>query len=517
MSLLNLISNLGSDEKSSILGQETTKILRYTFSQLDTDAVPSSIIDNAVLVKDGIRMLYNKRLRANLIESLSLGNLEALGFLGFDDAIKHYDQNIDDFFNHFNISKEYRLETVIDTREPSEIVEPIYGEVNGTNAFPHDYQKRLIDKAFEHIHGDSNKSMLITMPTGSGKTVLAMELIINLFRTNVLLHGNKLKIGWLVDKNELCEQSLQSFQKLWKQKGDHLVKASRFYDKFDRIEFSEMDEITFATFTLLSARKSDSEVVQFLTETDIVVIDEAHGANAYTYQEIVLRFNELNPKGRILGLTATPFRNDDNEYANLKGMFHKLLEIKDQNESEVSSPIEYLVEGGYLSKLHFEVLNASKQGNSNSEYYNQLHESVKNECEKIITRNENSIIFAESKSHAVALSVFLQMNGIDNKLIVGETPPPKRDEYLSRFGDSEDSLSFLVNHQILSTGIDVPGMNSIMILAKITSPSLALQILGRAMRGKKNGGNESNTIYLTKDNDTKLREFKILEKIVLKS
>ena len=75
----------------------------------------------------------------------------------------------------------------------------------------------------------------------------------------------------------------------------------------------------------------------------------------------------------------------------------------------------------------------------------------------------------------------------------------------------------LINHQILSTGIDVPGMNSIMILSKIESPSLALQIIGRAMRGEKNGGNKSNTIYLTQDNYKKLEEFELLENIVLQN
>jgi superfamily II DNA or RNA helicase len=76
-------------------------------------------------------------------------------------------------------------------------------------------------------------------------------------------------------------------------------------------------------------------------------------------------------------------------------------------------------------------------------------------------------------------------------------------------------LNILINHQILSTGIDVPGMNSIIILSEINSPSLALQILGRAMRGKKNGGNEENKIFLTKENYKKLSEYHLLESIVL--
>jgi len=58
-------------------------------------------------------------------------------------------------------------------------------------------------------------------------------------------------------------------------------------------------------------------------------------------------------------------------------------------------------------------------------------------------------------------------------------------------------------------------MNSIMILGEINSPSLGLQILGRAMRGPKNGGNSENTVYLTKENHNKLSKYKLLEATVL--
>ena len=58
MSLINLIENLSSSEKTRLLGEETTRILRYTFTTSDTDAVPSRIIDLAVASKDGINLIY---------------------------------------------------------------------------------------------------------------------------------------------------------------------------------------------------------------------------------------------------------------------------------------------------------------------------------------------------------------------------------------------------------------------------------------------------------------------------
>ena len=69
------------------------------------------------------------------------------------------------------------------------------------------------------------------MPTGAGKTVLAMEVIVDILRSH---HSNEpINIAWIVNSKELCEQSLQSFQKLWKQKGDRPIMAQRYFDQFN--------------------------------------------------------------------------------------------------------------------------------------------------------------------------------------------------------------------------------------------------------------------------------------------
>ena len=197
-------------------------------------------------------------------------------------------------------------------------------------------------------------------------------------------------------------------------------------------------------------------------------------------------------------------------------MFNHYLRLKDEFNKEVVSPIKFLQEREYLSTIDFNVLNAATE-NSNSKkddqsgYYKALHQSILDTCKNILESGQNTIIFAESKAHAIALSLYLRSEDIENELIVGETPIANRKLYLGRLGDKKDSLNILVNERILSTGIDVPGLNSIMVLSDIDSVTSSLQILGRAMRGPKNGGNKSNTVYLTKDNKNTLENFNFLE------
>lgn len=515
MSLKKLISQLDNTLKTKILGEETTLILKYTFCENDTDAISTDIIDEAVALKDGISLVNNNKQRGLLIDSIRSQELKRLGFKDHEEAKKIYSKDIDRFFTEFNIEEAYREIVVFDERENQEYSIPKYGENNGINAFLHPYQFRLKKKILNDYHNNYHRRLLVTMPTGAGKTILAVEALVDLFRSN---HRDKpLQIIWAVDRNELCEQSLQSFQKVWKQKGDYPVLAQRYWNKFDNLNNDNIAKITFASFKLMSPRlkKDDPEVLELFSKADLLVIDEAHGSEANTYKKVILIYDNINEKANILGLTATPYRAGDSEFKSLKDLFHTYLEITDEQNGKVNSPMTYLIKREYLSRITYETLNAQKGNNSKSEYYGLLHENVKQKCEELIENSSNTIIFAESKSHAIAIHLYLLQNSIENEIIIGETHPQKRKDYLSRFGDNKDPLSVIVNHQILSTGIDVPGMNSIMILAEINSPTLALQILGRAMRGPLNGGNKSNTIYLTMDNKNKLESYNMLEKIVL--
>ncbi|MEO9954733.1 DEAD/DEAH box helicase family protein [Nonlabens sp.] len=524
MGLNHLIKNLSDRDKSKILGDKTTKIIRYSFVNNDNEALPREILNKAVALHNGINLVNKTKLRTKLIESIPPNELKDLGFEGteytiYDHAIETYNNNLEQFFKDFKIENTYREIEVEDNRTNFEYAIPIYGEPNGTNAFPHSYQLRVKKNLSKHLNAiynyNTNKT-LVTLPTGAGKTVLAMETIVDLIRN--YNEKKPLNIAWVVNSKELCEQSLQSFQKIWKQKGDRLVMAQRYWDRFNSFNKDNIDKITFASFQLLTPRviNNSPEDLNFIKNLDYLFIDEAHFTGADQYQEIFKTYIKLNDNPKIVGLTATPLRADDSEFGTLKTMFNHYLQLVDENNNSVPSPIDFLIERDYLSNIEYQVINElSATRNSQlidkSAYYKGLHENVVLTCRNLIEDKKNTIIFAESKAHAIALSLYLKSEEIENELIVGETPTANRKKYLERLGNKEDSLSILVNEKILATGIDVPGLNSIMILANIDSITTALQILGRAMRGPKNGGNKNNTIYITKDNKIKLENYNLLE------
>jgi len=514
MSLLKLLSSVDTSTKSKLLGEHTTRLLRYTFAKSEEDSLPAKALDRALAYSLGEKMVRTKKNRGILLDSVRVSVFKALGHQSFQEGHAFYIRNLEKFIRDFEIEEEFTISRKIDERTNSQVVLPIYGECNGVNAFLHDYQYQLKVSITPALLANFRPNLLVTMPTGAGKTILGMEVIVDFLRVNVGQLANT-SICWVVDSKELCEQSLQSFQKIWKQKGDHPVAAQRFFSRFDDLGCNDIPTVTFASFDLLVSRLTTDDVDGFLSDLDLLVIDEAHSSNASTYRRVISQYERSSATARILGLTATPFRNDDEVNVNLKSMFKKYIRIE-CSEDEFMSPIQYLQKGGYLAEINFETISHSERSLNLFGFYNSLHSSVLKHCNTLCRNGENIIIFAESKSHAICLSIYLGDNGVENGLIIGETSDPLRKSYISRFGDNSDSLNVLVNHQILSTGIDVPGMNAIMILSRIESPSLALQVLGRAMRGPENGGNATNKVFLTKENHIKMEQYNILENLVLK-
>ena len=522
MSLIDLINKLDSATKTKLLGKETTKIIRYSFVKDQYATLDQNILNSAVALHDGINLVNKDNKREDLIYAISKNELIQNGFIDtrdiYSQAIKKYKKHKNSFYTDFDIEDDFREIIVKDDRKNYEYVKPVYGDCNGKNAFPHPYQLRLKKSITKKLSGNNydTKKLLVTMPTGAGKTVLAMEVIVDILRNH---HFNEpINIGWIVNSKELCEQSLQSFQKLWKQKGDRPIMAQRYFDQFNSFNEDMVDKITFASFQLLVPRINENTKadIDFISKLDYLFIDEAHFSKANQYKKVIDTYINNNNNPKIIGLTATPYRTDDNDLKTLKSQFNHYLKLTDINNNEVENPIDYLIEKEYLSNISYEVVNTFNNDNNPFDYYKELHSSILKVCENLIKQNNNTIIFAESKAHAIALSLYLKVNKIENGLIVGETPNINRKKLLKKLGDKNDSLNVIVNERILQTGIDVPGLNSIIVLSKIESPNTALQILGRAMRGPKNGGNMNNTIYVTQENRNLLENYNIIQQKVLR-
>ena len=102
--------------------------------------------------------------------------------------------------------------------------------------------------------------------------------------------------------------------------------------------------------------------------------------------------------------------------------------------------------------------------------------------------------------HCIILQTIFRKHGIDSGVVLGSTNKIERSRIIDNFKNKE--LKVLINYSVLSTGFDAPRLNTLIIARTINSNILGSQIIGRALRGPKNGGNKKNTIIVLKDNIT---------------
>ena len=103
--------------------------------------------------------------------------------------------------------------------DPNARREP-FVEVDGPYSLPelHDYQRRVVENVRSLIQSDvalGGRRGMISMPTGSGKTRVAVQAIVEAMRED----GFKGGILWVADRDELCEQAVEAWRQVWASEG----------------------------------------------------------------------------------------------------------------------------------------------------------------------------------------------------------------------------------------------------------------------------------------------------------
>jgi len=178
-------------------------------------------------------------------------------------------------------------------------------------------QKRLYQTSiFEAI---KNKNSLVVLPTGLGKTIIAILLIVHKIK--------KGKILFLAPTKPLCEQHLKSIKKITTI--DNVAIVTGEIPPKKRKEVYDKNEIIIATPQTI---KNDLDKIE-RNKFSLIIFDEAHRAvGNYAYVAIADAFHNA----QILGLTASP----GSDYKKLKEVLINLhinhLEIRTENDADVS-------------------------------------------------------------------------------------------------------------------------------------------------------------------------------------
>lgn len=389
--------------------------------------------------------------------------------------------------------------------------------INGKNSrIPYQHQ----EEAWKKLTGVFSPSRpreaagLLVLPTGGGKTFTAAVWTLK----HILNEGHK--VLWIAHRHKLLDQARDAFSDNAYREAIPHRDSFRFrilsgvHDRpvnlrrDDDLVIASKDSLRSGVAYMLSKWLVGNPRVFF-------VIDEAHHATAKTYRTLIEAMQEYSHRAehpfQMLGLTATPFRTDENERGFLGKLFTSDIVYKIDLRSLISrgilaDPVDKSVAtsvplGRELSDKDIKAIQA----------FDKIPDRIARRIAESKERNRlivqhyldnrtlygKTLVFAIDIENAITLNALFQKEGVRSKYVVSSIrdadtlvniSPEENQRITDEFRAGK--LDVLINVEILTEGYDLPNVQTVFLTRPTTSTILMTQMIGRALRGPKAGGTE---------------------------
>lgn len=336
---------------------------------------------------------------------------------------------------------------------------------------PREYQEEAIVSIVQAFSNE--RKALIVLATGLGKTFVAAEAFrrLNVFtplHTLVLAHTNSLVYQ--------LEKAFWPFLKP--------TQSTRVWNGIERLSENDVmkTDMVFACVDTVYEAIKRGDSLSF----DAVIVDECHHAGSPTYSYVLEKLSAGTSECFLLGLTATPWRPDEQDIKELFG------------EPRIQIDMVYGMKHGYLTNVDYRMHTdnvdwdalKSLTGKSFSPnqinktlFINQWDDAVIDEFRKAWSEQPNprAIVFCGTIEHAEIMRdkinslSFCYAASIHSKMEMAE-----RNLVLSDFSDGK--INVICTVDVFNEGIDVPDVN-ILVFQRVThSRRIFIQQLGRGLR-----------------------------------
>jgi DNA repair protein RadD len=331
------------------------------------------------------------------------------------------------------------------------------------------YQERAKASVYDHLYTrDDNPA--VVLPTASGKTHVMASICQDAVREwqgRVLI---------LAHRQELLEQGADKLHTTCPD-----VEVGIYSAGLGRRDTDQS--------VILAGIQSIYRRARQLDAFDLVLVDEAHTiplSGDGMYRHFLAGARVANPRVRVIGLTATPFRLESGVICTPDGVLNRVC---------FEAGVRELIRDGYLCPLVTRAGTAKvetaglrvKGGDFATSAVEALMDAdalVEAACGEIVeyTKTRNAVlIFASGVRHGEhILSVLRARHGIDCGFVTGKTAAGERAATLARFKAGD--LKFLCNVNVLTTGFDAPVIDCVALVRPTLSPGLFYQMVGRGFR-----------------------------------
>lgn len=341
---------------------------------------------------------------------------------------------------------------------------------------PRWYQQEAHDAAIAWVR-KCYDPCLLECPTGSGKSIIVAMIA----KTIHDMSGKK--ILCLAPSSELVMQNREKYLLMGEPASVFSASAGRKETK------------NFVVFG--SPLTVANNLNKFGSQYAAVIIDEAHGLSP-TLLNIINHMRSQNPKLRIIGLSATPYRLTTGY------IYQHHYKTGALTEDEAVDPFftalvytidaRMLIAEGYLSQPIFSGnlenydtsgLTLNRLGQFSSDSVDRAFVGQGRKTSRIIADvvdrsvdKKGVMIFAATVQHAK--EIMESLPGELSALVTGDTKKDERARIIERF--KKQQIKYIVNVAVLTTGFDAPHVDHIAILRATESVALLQQIIGRSLR-----------------------------------
>lgn len=344
-----------------------------------------------------------------------------------------------------------------------------------------DYQGDAVAAVWKHIR-EKDTNPCVVIPTAGGKSICIAQVA-----KDAVLNWNG-RVLILAHVKELVEQNAAKIAALCPE-----VKVGIYSAGLNSKATEEP--------VIVAGIQSIAGHADLFKPFDVVMVDEAHlipTEGEGRYRSFLGELKERNPNVRLVGWTATPYRTKGGPVCKPENLLNEIC-------YEVS--VKELMNRGYISQL------VTKAGKVKPELQNlhvragefvqdEMDEAmgddsvVVNACKEVVelTKNRKTcLIFCTSVKNCRRVSELIrQYSGEECPVVTGDTPSDERARIIARlrgeevvsdlFGTKEPPLRYCCNVSVMTTGTDIPNIDTVVLLRPTASAGLLVQMVGRGFR-----------------------------------
>ena len=330
------------------------------------------------------------------------------------------------------------------------------------------YQSAAADAIFKEW--EDNDSTLVVLPTGGGKTILFADVIRRVFPRRALV---------IAHREELIFQARDKIQRVTGLQAD--VEMGEY--TADGSLFDSSRVVVSTIQTQCSGGDGGGRMAKFDPQRfGVLIIDEAHHATSPTYRRVI-DYYRTNPTLKVLGVTATPDRADEEALGQVFQSVAYDYEVQDAIHDGWLVPIQQQM-------VHVEGLDYSSirttAGDLNGgdlaavmEAENNLQQMASASL-SIIGQRRALVFTASVKAAELTAEIFNRHRSGMASWVCGTTDKDERRSVLADFAAGK--VQVMCNCGVLTEGFDDPGVEVVIMGRPTKSRSLYSQMVGRSTR-----------------------------------